>query len=38
MIRMAILQMEHIGIVVDDLAAATDFFLALGLDRRDRRT
>ena len=28
---MAILRMEHIGIVVDDLASATDFFLALGL-------
>jgi catechol 2,3-dioxygenase-like lactoylglutathione lyase family enzyme len=26
--------MEHVGIVVDDLAAATDFFVALGLELR----
>lgn len=25
--------MHHVGIVVEDLAAATDFFLALGLER-----
>jgi catechol 2,3-dioxygenase-like lactoylglutathione lyase family enzyme len=30
--RMAIQRMEHIGIVVDDLAAATAFFVALGLE------
>jgi catechol 2,3-dioxygenase-like lactoylglutathione lyase family enzyme len=24
--------MDHVGIVVDDLAAATDFFLSLGLE------
>jgi catechol 2,3-dioxygenase-like lactoylglutathione lyase family enzyme len=29
---MAIQRMEHIGIVVDDLAAATAFFVALGLE------
>lgn len=29
---MAIQRMEHIGIVVDDLAAATEFFLKLGLE------
>lgn len=29
--RMAIQRMEHIGVVVDDLAAATAFFVALGL-------
>lgn len=26
--------MEHVGIVVDDLPAATEFFLELGLERR----
>ena len=26
--------MEHVGIVVDDLAAATNFFVALGLELR----
>jgi catechol 2,3-dioxygenase-like lactoylglutathione lyase family enzyme len=26
--------MDHVGIVVDDLAAATDFFLELGLELR----
>ncbi len=29
---MTVLRLEHIGIVVDDLAAATAFFTALGLD------
>jgi catechol 2,3-dioxygenase-like lactoylglutathione lyase family enzyme len=29
---MAIQRMDHVGIVVDDLAAATAFFLALGLE------
>jgi catechol 2,3-dioxygenase-like lactoylglutathione lyase family enzyme len=29
--HMAIQRMEHVGIVVDDLAAATDFFVELGL-------
>ena len=29
---MAIERMEHIGIVVDDLAAATEFFIELGLE------
>lgn len=29
---MAIERLEHVGIVVDDLAAATEFFVALGLD------
>jgi catechol 2,3-dioxygenase-like lactoylglutathione lyase family enzyme len=24
--------MDHVGIVVDDLAAATDFFVQLGLE------
>jgi catechol 2,3-dioxygenase-like lactoylglutathione lyase family enzyme len=28
---MAIQRMEHVGIVVDDLAAATAFFVELGL-------
>jgi hypothetical protein len=28
---MAILRMEHVGIVVNDLAAATEFFVELGL-------
>jgi catechol 2,3-dioxygenase-like lactoylglutathione lyase family enzyme len=28
---MAIQRMEHVGIVVDDLASATEFFLELGL-------
>jgi catechol 2,3-dioxygenase-like lactoylglutathione lyase family enzyme len=30
---MAVQRMEHIGIVVDDLEAATAFFTALGLER-----
>jgi catechol 2,3-dioxygenase-like lactoylglutathione lyase family enzyme len=29
---MTIQRMEHVGIVVDDLAAATDFFVELGLE------
>jgi catechol 2,3-dioxygenase-like lactoylglutathione lyase family enzyme len=29
---MAIEFMDHVGVVVDDLAGATDFFLALGLE------
>jgi catechol 2,3-dioxygenase-like lactoylglutathione lyase family enzyme len=29
---MAILRMEHVGIVVDDLAAAIEFFVQLGLE------
>jgi catechol 2,3-dioxygenase-like lactoylglutathione lyase family enzyme len=29
---MAIQRMEHVGIVVNDLAAATEFFVALGLE------
>src|SRR4051794_2687343 len=29
--RMTIQRMDHVGIVVDDLAAATDFFVELGL-------
>jgi catechol-2,3-dioxygenase len=29
--QMTIQRMEHVGIVVDDLAAATEFFLKLGL-------
>ncbi|HEX3734537.1 MAG TPA: VOC family protein [Solirubrobacterales bacterium] len=29
---MAILRMDHVGIVVDDLAAATAFFVELGLE------
>jgi catechol 2,3-dioxygenase-like lactoylglutathione lyase family enzyme len=30
--RMSIQRMEHVGIVVDDLAAATRFFVELGLE------
>ena len=30
--RMAIQRMEHVGIVVDDLAAAIEFFVELGLE------
>jgi len=29
---MTILRMEHVGMVVDDLAAATEFFVELGLE------
>ena len=32
--HMAIQRMEHVGIVVDDLAAATEFFVELGLELR----
>ena len=31
---MTVQRMEHVGIVVDDLAAATAFFAALGLERQ----
>lgn len=31
---MAIQRMEHVGIVVDDLEAAIDFFVELGLERQ----
>jgi catechol 2,3-dioxygenase-like lactoylglutathione lyase family enzyme len=30
--HVTILRMEHVGIVVDDLAAATEFFVELGLE------
>ena len=30
--HMTIRRMEHVGIVVDDLAAATEFFVELGLE------
>ena len=30
--RMTIQRMDHVGIVVDDLAAATAFFVELGLE------
>ncbi len=30
--RMSIQRMDHVGVVVDDLAAATEFFVALGLE------
>ncbi len=29
--HMTVQRMEHVGIVVDDLAAATEFFVELGL-------
>src|SRR3954468_4026570 len=32
--RMAIQRMDHVGIVADDLAAATAFFVELGLERQ----
>ena len=35
---MTVQRLEHIGIVVDDLAAATAFFAALGLEWRARRS
>ena len=35
---MTIQRMEHVGIVVDDLAAATAFFVELGLEPRDAAT
>jgi catechol 2,3-dioxygenase-like lactoylglutathione lyase family enzyme len=31
---MTIQRMDHVGIVADDLAAATEFFVALGLESR----
>jgi catechol 2,3-dioxygenase-like lactoylglutathione lyase family enzyme len=31
-------RMEHVGIVVDDLAAATEFFVGLGLELQDKET
>jgi catechol 2,3-dioxygenase-like lactoylglutathione lyase family enzyme len=31
---MTIQRMEHVGIVVDDLAAATEFFVELGLEQQ----
>jgi catechol 2,3-dioxygenase-like lactoylglutathione lyase family enzyme len=31
---MTVQRMEHVGIVVDDLAAATEFFVELGLERQ----
>jgi catechol 2,3-dioxygenase-like lactoylglutathione lyase family enzyme len=31
---MTVQRMDHVGIVVDDLAAATEFFVALGLERQ----
>jgi catechol 2,3-dioxygenase-like lactoylglutathione lyase family enzyme len=34
---MAIQRMEHVGIVVDDLAGATEFFVALGLELQGER-
>jgi catechol 2,3-dioxygenase-like lactoylglutathione lyase family enzyme len=33
---MAIQRMDHVGIVVDDIAAATQFFVDLGLELRDQ--
>jgi catechol 2,3-dioxygenase-like lactoylglutathione lyase family enzyme len=33
---MAIQLMEHVGIVVDDLAAAIEFFSQLGLELQER--
>ena len=35
---MTIQQMDHVGIVVDDLAAATEFFAELGLDLQGEGT
>ncbi len=34
---MTIQRMEHVGIVVDDLAAATAFFVELGLELQGER-
>jgi len=34
--HMAIQRMEHVGIVVDDLAAAIEFFVELGLEPRGK--
>jgi Glyoxalase/Bleomycin resistance protein/Dioxygenase superfamily len=36
--HMSIQRMEHVGIVVDDLAAATEFFVELGLVRQGEGT
>ncbi len=30
-------RMDHVGIVVDNLAAATEFFVELGLEPRKRQ-
>ena len=35
---MAIQRMDHVGIVVDDLAAATEFFVELGLELQGEAT
>jgi hypothetical protein len=35
--HMTIQRMEHVGIVVDDLAAATEFFVELGLELQGER-
>jgi catechol 2,3-dioxygenase-like lactoylglutathione lyase family enzyme len=35
---MAIQRMDHVGIVVDDLPAAVEFFLALGLELQSERS
>jgi catechol 2,3-dioxygenase-like lactoylglutathione lyase family enzyme len=35
---MTIKRMDHVGIVVEDLAAATEFFLELGLERQGGAT
>ena len=32
---MTVRRMDHVGIVVDDLAAATAFFVELGLELQD---
>jgi catechol 2,3-dioxygenase-like lactoylglutathione lyase family enzyme len=36
--RMTIRRMDHVGIVVDDLAAATEFFVELGLELQGEGT
>jgi catechol 2,3-dioxygenase-like lactoylglutathione lyase family enzyme len=36
--RMTIQRMDHVGIVVDDLEAATAFFIELGLERQGEAT
>ena len=35
---MTIQRMDHVGIVVDDLSAAIEFFVALGLEPRGEGT
>ena len=35
---MTVLRLEHLGIVVDDLADAIEFFVALGLERQGEMT